>query len=268
MENNNISACLVVRSEGKIIRRCLESLSGAVDEIILVHDGEISDNTLEIAGQYTDKIFIRPYRGAMEFHLAFAFSKASGRWILRIDADEFLSAELKLRLKSLAQEEGVSAYRFLWPYWDGKKRLTKNWPHKLALFRKDKVSILGIPHYTPFVNGKVVNLNAVLCHEPEYDNFNWRSFREKWLKWAKIQAGCYLKNFAEIEKFGRTGNEWPLGVKFRISFPLIIMPFDFILTFFRGIFGTGFISRLENVKIILMQSAYKAMVDYYLFKIK
>lgn len=46
---HSISACLVVRNEEAVIERCLESLAGVVDEIVLVHDGECEDRTLEIA---------------------------------------------------------------------------------------------------------------------------------------------------------------------------------------------------------------------------
>lgn len=61
-----ISACLVVRNEEKVIERCLNSLKGAVDEILIVHDGECGDNTLKIAKKFNADIFIRPMAGVME----------------------------------------------------------------------------------------------------------------------------------------------------------------------------------------------------------
>ena len=45
---NKISACLVVRNEEKIIKKCLDSIKDVVDEIIIVHDGEYNDKTLKI----------------------------------------------------------------------------------------------------------------------------------------------------------------------------------------------------------------------------
>ena len=47
----SVSACLVVRNEGKMIDRCLRSLAAVADEIVLVHDGECEDDTLEIGAQ-------------------------------------------------------------------------------------------------------------------------------------------------------------------------------------------------------------------------
>src|SRR3989338_10954950 len=144
-----ISACMVVYNEEKNIRRCLESIKDVVDEIIVVHDGECKDKTLEICREYEAKVFIRPHHGAMEFHVPFCFKQVRGDWILRIDADEFLSDELKENITNLIRKENIIAYEFLWPLWDKQKKLTKNWPHKLCLFRKENVSFLGIVHFTP-----------------------------------------------------------------------------------------------------------------------
>ena len=45
-DRQTISACLVVYNEEKVIRQCLDSIKGFVDEIILVHDGQCTDKTL------------------------------------------------------------------------------------------------------------------------------------------------------------------------------------------------------------------------------
>ncbi len=85
-KDKTISVCLVVYNEEKIIERCLRSIQAVADEIILVHDGECSDNTLEIAKKYTDKIFIRPHTGDSSLHRVFTYNKAQGQWIFQIDA--------------------------------------------------------------------------------------------------------------------------------------------------------------------------------------
>jgi len=266
MENNNISACLVVRNEGKIIRRCLESLKGAADEIILVHDGEVLDNTLDVAQEFGARIFIRPFIGEAEPHRPFSFREATGKWILQIDADEFLSSELKRKIKSLTHNTDISAYRFVWPYWNGEKYLTSVWPHKLALFRKEKISMLGVPHFIPVIDGRVKKAGLRLEHQPAYNNFTWNNFNDKWIRWAKIQAGYYLRDIEQIEKFGRIDRRRLISIRLRVKFPLVMLPIDFILTFSREIVKKNFFSRLKNIKIIFFQGAYRAMVDYYLWK--
>ena len=45
----SISACIVARNEEALIDRCLDSLDGVVDEVVLVHSGPCEDRTIEIA---------------------------------------------------------------------------------------------------------------------------------------------------------------------------------------------------------------------------
>ncbi len=58
-----ISACLVIHNERVLLRRCLESIKHVVSEIIVVHDGECSDDSLKMAKEYGAKIFQRQFIG-------------------------------------------------------------------------------------------------------------------------------------------------------------------------------------------------------------
>ena len=51
-----ISLCMIVKNEEKILRRCLDSIKGLMDEIIIVDTGS-TDNTRKIAEQYTEKVY-------------------------------------------------------------------------------------------------------------------------------------------------------------------------------------------------------------------
>ena len=115
---NKISACLVVHNEEKVIKRCLESLKGTVDEIIIVHDGKCKDESLIIARKYKARVFIRDFIGEAEYHRPFAFKKARGDWILHIDADESLNMKIKNAIPALVKSNKCDAYVFAWPYPD------------------------------------------------------------------------------------------------------------------------------------------------------
>jgi hypothetical protein len=54
----SVSACLVLRNEEAVVERCLRSLEGVVEEIVLVHDGECEDRTLEIAERHGCQIHV------------------------------------------------------------------------------------------------------------------------------------------------------------------------------------------------------------------
>ena len=51
-----ISLCMIVKNEEAVLARCLDSLRGLMDEIIIVDTGS-TDNTKEIALKYTDKVY-------------------------------------------------------------------------------------------------------------------------------------------------------------------------------------------------------------------
>lgn len=263
---SKISACLVVHNEEKVIRRCLNSLKDVVAEIIIIHDGECGDNTLLICREFTDKIFIREYAGVAEPHRPFSFEQASGDWILQIDADEFLSVELKAGLRDLADGANYEAYDFLWKLWDGEKYITKNWPHKRCLFKKSKLSYLGVPNFVPKINGEVMKSDLIMEHKPYYNNYTLGSFRQKWVKWAKLQAAVYKKDFLQIEKFNYRADDWPKKINLRKKFPLFLSPFECLLTAAKNLSSGGIREGLAGFKVSLMVGMYRAAVNYYLSK--
>ena len=115
---STVSACLVVHDEEALIDRCLRSLEGVVDEIVLIHDGPCSDRTLEIAEQFGARIVVGEHAGMSEPHVPAAFALATSEWLLRIDADEFLSEGLREAMLRLAAQADVDGWEFVWPIWD------------------------------------------------------------------------------------------------------------------------------------------------------
>ena len=100
-----ISAVINTRNEERNIRYCLETLQWC-DEIIVV-DMESEDKTVEIAKEYTDKIFNHPKVLAFDIARKYAVEKATGDWILLIDADEMVPKSLALILKEIALKNQV-----------------------------------------------------------------------------------------------------------------------------------------------------------------
>ena len=84
-----ISLCMIVKDEEKVLERCLASVADLMDEIVVVDTGS-TDKTKEIAKKYTDKIY--DFKWVDDFSAArnFAFSHASKDYVLSMDADEVL----------------------------------------------------------------------------------------------------------------------------------------------------------------------------------
>ena len=99
---NRISVCMIVKNEEEILRRCLDSLQGIWDELIIVDTGS-TDATKAIAGEYTDKIYDFAWTGNFSDARNFAFSKAQMEYIYSADADEVLDAENRERFFALKQ---------------------------------------------------------------------------------------------------------------------------------------------------------------------
>ncbi|MBI3034051.1 glycosyltransferase family 2 protein [Candidatus Woesearchaeota archaeon] len=252
-----ISACLVIYNEERVIARCLDSLKGAVDEIIIVHDGPCTDRTLDIARKYTKKIFIRPRVGEAEPHRPFAFSKGNGDWLLQVDADEYFSEDLRKGIRALTRDKDANAFAFATEVFVGGrllKRVGLGKGYHLCFFRKGKFHYKGYFHEIPRVDGKIKYVDLTLHHRPLYDNYSFFTFRRKWLKWARRQAAF------TIEK----GN-----ARFPSFFYLLKAPLWLILYIaFFSIRERGFLNGFAGLKISVLQGLYAFFVNLYIFSMK
>ncbi len=105
-----ISATIITYNEENNIERCLKSLIGVVDEIIVV-DSFSSDKTVEICSKYNAKVYQNPFE-SYGVQKNFATKKASYDWILSLDADEELSEELRSSILVFKQNAKMNAYTF------------------------------------------------------------------------------------------------------------------------------------------------------------
>ena len=91
-----LSVCMIVRNEGSVLQRCIDSLQDIHGELCIVDTGS-SDNTVKIARH--NGALVKIFTGCndatgqiVDFAMArnHAMDLASGEWILQIDADELL----------------------------------------------------------------------------------------------------------------------------------------------------------------------------------
>ena len=98
----SISVCMIVKNEEAVLARCLDSLRGIADEIVIVDTGS-TDRTKEIATIYTSRIY--DFTWIYDFAAArnFAFSKATCDYIYSADADEILEEIDRQKFLTLKQ---------------------------------------------------------------------------------------------------------------------------------------------------------------------
>ncbi len=96
----SISLCMIVKNEEENLGRCLDSLKGIVDEMIIVDTGS-TDRTKEIARKYGAKV--SDFEWDWDFSAArnFAFAQATCDYIYSADADEELDEENRQRFFTL-----------------------------------------------------------------------------------------------------------------------------------------------------------------------
>jgi glycosyltransferase involved in cell wall biosynthesis len=84
-----LTAAIVVRNEERSIRRCLASVAGVVDEIVLVDTGS-TDRTVEIASEFDLRLHHFEWTDHFAEARNFALSHVKTDWVLWIDGDEWL----------------------------------------------------------------------------------------------------------------------------------------------------------------------------------
>lgn len=97
-----ISLCMIVKNEERVLARCLDSLIGLMDEIIIVDTGS-TDKTKEIAKKYTDKVYDFAWVDDFSAARNFSFSKATMDYIYVADADEVLDEKNRAEFQKLKE---------------------------------------------------------------------------------------------------------------------------------------------------------------------
>jgi glycosyltransferase involved in cell wall biosynthesis len=88
---------MIVKNEEDCIARCLNSVKDLVDEIIIVDTGS-TDNTVNICQSFKTKIERFEWNGSFADARNYGIQKATGDWIIWLDADEELDEKNKYKL--------------------------------------------------------------------------------------------------------------------------------------------------------------------------
>ena len=100
-----ISLCMIVKNEELCLGRCLDSLKGIVDEMIVVDTGS-TDRTVEIAKEKGAEVYHFEWTGDFSEARNYSFSLARGDYIYAADADEELDEENRQRFLKLKEDIG------------------------------------------------------------------------------------------------------------------------------------------------------------------
>ena len=100
-----VSAVVIAKNEAAAIEACLRTLTWA-DEIVVVVDASTTDATREIARRYTNRVVDVPFRGFASQRKE-ALRLAAHDWVLFVDADERVTADLRDEIQAVLAGAGA-----------------------------------------------------------------------------------------------------------------------------------------------------------------
>ena len=162
-----LSAIVITRNEAANIGACLDSVAFC-DERIVVDCGS-TDATVEIARQKGARVEYHEWRGFGP-QKNYALSLASGTWVLSLDADEQVTAELAAAIKDAIKNDSADAYEFpRLSSFCGRQMRHSGWypDYVLRLFRRGKARFDDVVvHERVICGGAVKRLRPPLIHHP------------------------------------------------------------------------------------------------------
>ena len=96
----SISLCMIMKNEEKLLRRCLNSVQGLVDEIIIVDTGS-TDKSIEIAKEFGAVVLSDPWQDDFARPRNIGLDRATKDWILILDPDEVLARKDHFKIREL-----------------------------------------------------------------------------------------------------------------------------------------------------------------------
>ena len=106
----DVAVSMIVRNEARTLRRCLESVRGAVQQVVIGDTGS-SDGTPEIARECGAQVIEIPWENDFAAARNRALAGVHCGWVLSLDADEMLDPEGAQAIAALTRDRGFAAYQ-------------------------------------------------------------------------------------------------------------------------------------------------------------
>jgi ADP-heptose:LPS heptosyltransferase len=209
-----ISAVVLAHNSEKKIAKCLESLKGWADEIIIV-DGESTDSTARIAESFGAKVYSHKFLGAFSAERNFGSDKAKSEWVLQLDSDEIVSAEFKKKCDEVLPDTKYAAFKFRRKnVFLGHEFRYGGWYHwSQHMFKKGRAHYEGrvhekmivdpstgsgsIPSIGRGMDGEVGELDADILHVP-FDSIS--EFIDRQNRYTELQAKDIIDQEKELTR--------------------------------------------------------------------
>ena len=228
-----ISCFIIALNEADRIEKTIKSVKDLVDEIIVIDSGS-SDGTQKLAEDMGCKVFYNKWNGFGP-QKRFGEDRSKNKWLLNLDADEYLSDEISDEIRNLFKnnlKDNFYSMRVIpiYPNWK-KPRLFSAYHLCIRLYNIN---------YGRFSNSKVhdsveTNFQKVTALKKPVFHKSVRSFNHLIIKennYIKMQASTLKKS-----------NKFILIFRLLFEFPLAFIKYYLIRRHFTGYF-TGFFTAI------------------------
>jgi glycosyltransferase involved in cell wall biosynthesis len=273
MSGCGLAAIVLTRNEELDLPACLQSLAGVVSEVFVI-DSFSTDRTVEISERYGARVLAHPFvNQATQLNWALAEIETSAPWILRIDADERLSEELRrellARLPRLNNEvAGLLVPRRIqfmgrtirhgdsYPVW-----LLRVWRSGLG-----RCEDTWMDEHMELSKGEVVKLDGDLIHEIPKTLSEWTRKHDGY---AARECKDIISEEAEDSPKGgpQPGAKRKLNKRLYLRLPLFYRAF--VYWFYRYFLRLGFLDGKEGLIYHFLQAFwYRFLVDAKLLELE
>ncbi len=105
-----LSVAIIARDEESHIGACLASLASLADQVVVLLDSRSHDRTEAICRDYGAQVYREPWRGYAGQRNR-ALHLCAGEWVLFVDADERVTAELQQEIRATLPAADCAGYR-------------------------------------------------------------------------------------------------------------------------------------------------------------
>lgn len=250
-----LSVVLATYNEEENLPRCLDSVKDLADEIVIV-DGTSKDKTVDIARSYGAIVIVTTNPPIFHINKQKAIDKATGDWILQMDADEVVSPELANEILTVISNQKSDINGFWMPrknYFLG-RFLMKGGQYPDYTVRLYKRGKGGLPqkdvHEQAVIEGKVGYLKEALLHYP-YKNFSF--YTTKWMRYNHLLASQINNEMKKKSIF--------LRIYYGFAY-ILAKPAHWMLTAYGR--HKGFMDSWQGLVFAIM-SALRFPVSYFLY---
>ncbi|MCJ8166882.1 glycosyltransferase family 2 protein [Pontibacter sp. E15-1] len=195
-----ISAVIICKDEEQFIAGAIESLLWA-DEVLLV-DSYSTDDTLRIAGQYPVRVLQRPFDNYSR-QRNWAIEQTTQPWVLMLDADERIPADLQQEFQQLLEGTPAhAAYKIHRKnFFMGRQVRYSGWQNDAVTRLFDKTQCRYTDkqvHEELVVPGSIGKLRHRMLH---YTYRNLPHFLAKWDQYSSLSAQDKAKKTGKVTLF-------------------------------------------------------------------